>query len=292
MTNLKMADAAIAAYSDTTDDTVRAQLAFFRAVWEGQACLSAVLASDYDIPDSEHLKRLASEEVAVLVDRPADLDGRALTEAAGRMAAVMCEKGGFSEEACDALQDVNWASVCGPAAAVAGKYPEAYVDSAYAVLRQAELPDDALQAAASAVSLGLRALLDPIAEGVMRARSAAGLEEAHPVKCPVCGCASTLAIVGASSETAGGKRELWCGQCGARWAYDRVRCARCGTRNQGHLHYYHIDGDDNHRLQTCDECGGYTRTVFQEDLLMPVCPDVEDVVMVKLDAVAAQHIGS
>lgn len=73
------------------------------------------------------------------------------------------------------------------------------------------------------------------------------------------------------------------------WEFERVRCVRCGTRNQGHLHYHSIEGDDAHRIQSCDECGGYIRSVFEEDELQlaPFSFEVEDVVMTRLDVIAA-----
>ena len=62
---------------------------------------------------------------------------------------------------------------------------------------------------------------------------------------------------------------------------------RCGTRNQGNLHYFNIEGDEGHRIGTCDECGSYIRTCFAgEGDNAPYSPEVEDVVMARLDAVA------
>lgn len=75
-----------------------------------------------------------------------------------------------------------------------------------------------------------------------------------------------MAHVGqAGTKTKGRGRALWCAQCGCVWDIERVRCARCGTQNQGHLHFFNVEGDDDHRIATCDECGGYVRTVYQED---------------------------
>ena len=62
---------------------------------------------------------------------------------------------------------------------------------------------------------------------------------------------------------------------------------RCSTRNQGNLHYFNIEGDEGHRIGTCDECGSYIRTRFAgEGDNAPYSPEVEDVVMARLDAVA------
>lgn len=289
MTNLKRADAAIAAYDEKLDEDEKRQLHFFRAIWGTQAQIATLLSTQYQVPGIDQLKRLAEKETAVLNAYPAKFDERVLVEASQRVAKTICETGGYADEVIEQVLSVDWTRACGPVADIAGRYPTAYTEYVYNSFKQEGMNPRAAQTAVSAASLGLRALLDPISTAVMKARETAGLEDKHPVHCPVCGCGATLAAVGASTETSGGARTLWCGQCGATWNYDRVRCARCGTRNQGHLHYYHIEGDDAHRIQTCDECGDYTRTVFQEDVFAPVCPDVEDVVMIKLDLLAAQQ---
>ncbi|WP_418245429.1 hypothetical protein [Ellagibacter isourolithinifaciens] len=51
--------------------------------------------------------------------------------------------------------------------------------------------------------------------------------------------------------------------------------------------YFNIEGDEGHRIGTCDECGSYIRTRFAgEGDNAPYSPEVEDVVMARLDAVA------
>ena len=107
----------------------------------------------------------------------------------------------------------------------------------------------------------------------------------------MCGCEASVAHVGqAGTKTKGRGRALWCAQCGCVWDIERVRCARCGTQNQGYLHFFNVEGDDDHRIATCDECGGYVRTVYQEDgpmaQLYPFSYEIEDVVMAKLDLIA------
>ena len=51
--------------------------------------------------------------------------------------------------------------------------------------------------------------------------------------------------------------------------------------------YFNIEGDEGHRIGTRDECGSYIRTRFAgEDDSAPYSPEVEDVAMARLDAVA------
>ena len=154
------------------------------------------------------------------------------------------------------------------------------------------LADDGLdeQGARLGATLGSLALR-PLIEGPA-ARVSAALADAcadggaRPLACPVCGSAPALAHVGGETSTAGRGRRLACLQCGTSWEFERVRCARCGTTAQTSLHFYHVEGDDAHRLATCDECGGYLRTLYAADALAPVAYEVEDVVMARLDAIA------
>ena len=151
------------------------------------------------------------------------------------------------------------------------------------------MDEDAARLGAMAAALALRAFLEGPATAVERARREAGADEPHSVRCPVCGGEAAVAQVSGAPAGQGRAKRLWCAQCGCAWEFERVRCVRCGTQNQAHLHYYNVEGDDAHRIATCDECGGYTRTVYEEDALAPFSFEVEDVVMAKLDLVAYQR---
>ena len=51
--------------------------------------------------------------------------------------------------------------------------------------------------------------------------------------------------------------------------------------------YFNIEGDEGHRIGTGDECGSSIRTRFAgAGDNAPYSPEVEDVVMARLDAVA------
>ena len=60
------------------------------------------------------------------------------------------------------------------------------------------------------------------------------------------------------------------------------------------MHFFNVEGDDNHRIATCDECGGYIRTVYEEDdplkNLYPFNFEVEDVIMARLDLIAYRQL--
>ena len=286
MPNLKKADFAIEAYAAKLDEVQVAQLAFFRALWAEQNAIAAELAPDYTAPAPDTVKKYSREQTPILRVFPAGIDAPRLAQAARRMADVLCREGGYPQEACAQVGAVDWERVAKASACYAGSDPQTCLEAAYRALAGAGTDEAIAQLAASALSLGLRALLEPAARAVMEAREKAEVAMLHPIGCPTCGCGATIASVGASSAGSGGARQLYCAQCGTVWDFDRIRCARCGTRNQGHLHYHHVGDDDAHRIHTCDECGGYIRTVFQEDIFAPIALEVEDVVMARLDAVA------
>lgn len=292
--NLRLADAALAAYREQLDDADNARLAFFRAIWEVQERIAADYApAAHVMPGADDLRAWAGEGSPVLHRAPLSIDAAALSDACGRIAACVIEKGGFAPEATAVLSTLDWAAAVETSPLeVAGSNPAAYVD-AFAQKMLADGMDEAAAiVAASAVSLALRALVEPAAAALQRALEDAGADEGHPLECPVCGAPAAAARVGVTKKNDGRAKTLWCAQCGSTWAFERVRCARCGTRNQGHLHYFNVEGDDSHRIATCDECGGYMRTVFQDDALAPFSFDVEDVVMARLDSIAMNQLAA
>lgn len=286
--NLKSADAAADAYKGALGDADNARLAFFREIWSVQASIASEGASAaYVVPEAGELRTWAAEGVAVFRRAPFAVGSDVLSRATERLVESMVEKGGFACETASALSAADWADLVESSApGLAGSDPSAYVDKFARMVKARGMSRDAASAAASGVSLALRALMEDAARAVRDAMTESGACARRPLACPVCGSAATLARVGFSSEGDGRMRVLWCAQCGSTWDFERVRCARCGTRNQKSLHYLSVEGDDAHRIAVCDECGGYLRTVFQEDALAPFSFEVEDVVMAKFDLIA------
>lgn len=290
MINLKLADSAINAYASKLDDSDMARLRFFRKLWgiEDEIVAQQREKNAYDVPSSDEISELGHNRQPVFEAHPVSVNAQDLAEACSRMAQCIADDGTFPEGIESALKRTQWDRLIAASdMSKAGSHPAEYLEEIRGLLVDDGMDERGAQAGASAVSLALRALLEWPADEIMKVRGKReDLEEVHPLACPVCGSQAAIARVGASTETQGGAKTLWCGQCGTVWDYDRIRCARCGTHNQSHLHYYHIEGDDAHRINTCDECGNYIRTVFQEDVLVPSCYEVEDIVMAPLDLVA------
>ncbi len=109
------------------------------------------------------------------------------------------------------------------------------------------------------------------------------------LKCPTCGEAPSLSAVIESAESNKARR-LFCVCCGTVWPFERVRCARCGTRDPDKLSYIHSEQDKAHLLHLCSKCGGYTPTVFQESLGVPFDFDVEQAAIGVIEAVYMEEM--
>lgn len=150
------------------------------------------------------------------------------------------------------------------------------------------VPESALPTLAVICACALRAhLLLPAKNAAQDYTNSVDKSADSPLACPVCGYRETLSWVGEFTAHHGNERVKYCPLCATQWAFERIRCGRCGTKNQGHFHYTNEEHDNSHRILICDECHSYERVVFQEHLQSPAFSiEVEDVVMAPLDALA------
>lgn len=150
------------------------------------------------------------------------------------------------------------------------------------------VPESALPTLAVICACALRAhLLLPAKNAAQEYTNSVDKSADSPLACPVCGYRETLSWVGEFTAHHGNERVKYCPLCATQWAFERIRCGRCGTKNQGHFHYTNEEHDNSHRILICDECHSYERVVFQEHLQSPAFSiEVEDVVMAPLDALA------
>ncbi len=101
--------------------------------------------------------------------------------------------------------------------------------------------------------------------------------------CPVCGAAPLLAELAAAER----ERRLRCGRCAAAWAFPRLRCPACDASEHRNFRYLHGDGDgDSRRLEVCDGCGTYLKSVAVLDPLSTEQLLEVDLATAALDAAA------
>ncbi|TAL30396.1 MAG: formate dehydrogenase accessory protein FdhE [Spirochaetes bacterium] len=106
-------------------------------------------------------------------------------------------------------------------------------------------------------------------------------------ECPVCGYYPDIARIAGADD---GRRFLHCALCETEWVYTRLHCAVCGNSDTESMGYFTIEGDARHRIDYCDACKGYLKTVIINKFQEPESVDlsVENVLTAGLDAAAME----
>ncbi|MEA1970878.1 MAG: formate dehydrogenase accessory protein FdhE [Thermodesulfobacteriota bacterium] len=103
--------------------------------------------------------------------------------------------------------------------------------------------------------------------------------------CPICGREPKISEL----REEGGKRFLFCGQCGLEWQFKRIRCPFCGNEDQQTLAYFTIENEEKYRVDVCNACNKYIKTVdFRKTEKKPNL-DVEDIATLHLDILADEE---
>jgi FdhE protein len=72
------------------------------------------------------------------------------------------------------------------------------------------------------------------------------------------------------------------------WPFRRVLCAQCGEEDEHRLGYYHSPAFDHLRVDACDTCRHYLKSVDLSRLGIAV-PVVDEVAGAPLDLWALEH---
>jgi FdhE protein len=103
--------------------------------------------------------------------------------------------------------------------------------------------------------------------------------------CPICGSLPFLSELRARE----GKRYLICSFCGHRWPTARLGCAFCGTSAREDLHYFQVEGQRGLRVDLCDACNRYIKTLDTRDWVAEPHPLLEDLASLHLDLLAQRE---
>lgn len=129
------------------------------------------------------------------------------------------------------------------------------------------------------------AFLQPYAEFV-RSRTQLKLEGYTHSLCPFCNRKPTLAVLRPLGD--GARRNLVCGFCLCEWEFRRIVCAGCGQEDQAKLPVYTADQFPHMRVECCDACQTYIKSVdFTKNGLADAL--VDELVSVPLDLWAQEH---
>lgn len=101
--------------------------------------------------------------------------------------------------------------------------------------------------------------------------------------CPVCGSAPGLAVLGKE-----GRRVLSCSFCRHQWRAPRIFCAFCENTQTDELRYFFAEEEKDLRVDVCDRCRKYLKSVDDREASRPVFPPLEQVASLHLDMIAAE----
>jgi len=138
-----------------------------------------------------------------------------------------------------------------------------------------------------------KAILQPYGQWLVEAAMQPGDRDLAPAdnRCPFCGGKPQLSVLDATSDsmtTEGGGRSLLCATCLNAWKFPRVQCAHCGEADEHKLGYYRAAALAHLRVETCDTCNHYLKTVDLTQLGLAV-PLVDEVAGAPLDLWAGEH---
>jgi FdhE protein len=127
--------------------------------------------------------------------------------------------------------------------------------------------------------------LQPYAEHL--ADHASGvLEKTVSAVCPFCSRKPVAGVL--RPEGDGAKRSLICSMCATEWPFGRILCPACGEEDVDKLAIYTADRFAHVRVEACDTCGCYVKTV---DLTKNghAVPVVDELATIPLNLWAQEH---
>jgi FdhE protein len=109
-------------------------------------------------------------------------------------------------------------------------------------------------------------------------------------RCPCCGGAPQLSILETSGAVSadGSSRQLLCATCLTAWSFRRVVCPYCAEDDERKLAYFQSPAFEHVRVDACDHCRRYLKTVDVGRLGVAV-PLVDEVAAASLDAWAVER---
>jgi len=103
-----------------------------------------------------------------------------------------------------------------------------------------------------------RAFMEPYAEFLAQ-HTEPPMMEITPSVCPLCGAKPQFGVL--RPEGDGARRSLVCCVCATEWNYGRILCPACGESSENQLAVYIAEEIPNVRVEACDVCQKYMKTV-------------------------------
>jgi len=128
----------------------------------------------------------------------------------------------------------------------------------------------------------LRPALEIVAEKYGRVIAKAGWSEGY---CPICGSEPKIGELREEE----GQRFLFCSQCGFEWSFTRIKCPFCGNEEQRTLAYFTVEDDEMRRVDVCNACKRYIKTVDSRAAKGEANLEVEAIATLHLDMLASEE---
>jgi FdhE protein len=107
-----------------------------------------------------------------------------------------------------------------------------------------------------------------------------------PSLCPLCSGAPLAGVLRPQGD--GGRRSLICSLCATEWGFRRILCPACGEEEVDKLPVYVAEELPHVRVEACDTCHGYLKTIdmTKEGRAVPV---VDELAAIPLSLWAAER---
>jgi FdhE protein len=132
------------------------------------------------------------------------------------------------------------------------------------------------------VEESLRPALELVAEKYREIIEKSSWSEGY---CPVCGREPKIGEI----RDEEGQRYLFCNQCGFEWNFMRIKCPFCGNQDQQKLAYFTIEDEEKYRVDVCNNCKRYIKTIDFRKTEQLANLDVEDIATLHLDILATDE---
>ncbi len=108
----------------------------------------------------------------------------------------------------------------------------------------------------------------------------------HKGYCFVCGAAPVLGELREDHQA----KYLRCGQCGAEWSAQRLKCTLCGNADHKTFGYLYAEDEPARILaEVCDDCGGYLKVINAYQPTPAEMLPVEDLATLHIDHIAKER---
>jgi FdhE protein len=117
--------------------------------------------------------------------------------------------------------------------------------------------------------------------GLISKHLSAALDAEEPWRtgyCPICGSTPGLSMLKGE-----GDRWYVCSFCWHEWLTPRIYCPFCDNTDSGQLHYFFSDEEPEYRVDGCDRCSRYIKTVDIRKTSRTIVPVVEAIATLHLD---------